>query len=142
SNDGSFASSRQYLTEMHDDGQFSIPMRMHLIATEGSFTCVQDYGLANQYRVFHFGSYAARPGTTPLSESPYFMWEGSTGPASTPSVKIYNNATFGGSAGNSFNNGGDGGISVPTLASGTKNVTFVTVGQNSLDSNIGSFNVF
>lgn len=141
-NDGSFAASRNYLTEMHDDGQFTIPMRMHLIATEGSFTCVQDYGLANSYRVFHFGSYNPRPGTTPASESPYFMWEGQTGPGTNNSNKLYGSFTFGGSAGTSFNNGGDGGVTVPTVASGTKNVAFVTVGNNNIDTNIGSFNSF
>lgn len=142
SNDGSFASTHNYLTEMHDDGQFSIPMRMHLIATEGSFTCVQDYGLANAYRIFHFGSYAPRPGTTPLAESPYFMFEGQTSPNTNNSTKFYSAFTYGGTAGNSFNNGGDGGINVPTVGSGSKNVVMTSVAGQNVDAIVGSFNNF
>lgn len=139
STDGSFGTTRNYLAELHDDDQFAIPMRMHLVATEGSFTCVQDYGLANAYRIFHFGSYNPRPATTPVTEAPYFMFTGPVSPGSVDSLQLYT-SLYGAAAGTSFNVGQDGGIAIPTQASGSKDLALITVGTP--DNNIGAFNTF
>ena len=136
--DGTAGATRNYMVEMHDDGQFSIPMRMHIICTEGSFTCLQDYGLLNDYRIFHFGSYAPRPGM--LAEAPYFMIAGRTAPQTNNIVQVYNAFTYGGTGGTNFGNGGDGGVMMPTLVSGSRNVALTTIGGQNVDGNIGSFN--
>src|SRR5579863_358179 len=138
--DGTNGSTRNFLVEMHDDNNsnFTLPMRMHIIITEGSFTCVQDYGLINDYRFFHFGSYNPRPGL--VVDSPYFMIAGKLLPATNNIVQLYNALTYGGTSGQNFNVGGDGGIAVPVLLSGSKNVALVTIANQNVDVNIGSFN--
>lgn len=136
--DGSQSATRNFLTQMHDDGQFSTPMRMHIVITEGSFSCVQDYGLINAYRFFHFGSYNPRPGV--IVDSPYFMISGKVTPQTNNVVQLYNALVYGGTSGQGFGTGGDGGIAVPVLLSGSKNLTLVTIGNSNVDTNIGSFN--
>lgn len=139
--DGAYGVNRNFLAELHDNTPI-IPMRMHIIATEGSFTVAQDYGLNNAYRIWHFGSYDPRPGTTSLIDAPYFMFTGRIAPSTNDSIALYN-AVFGSAAGPSYGVGQDGGVTVPPLASGSKNVTFVTVGSsNAPDVNIGAFNSF
>lgn len=136
--DGTNGSLKNFMIEMHDDAQFALPMRLHIIATEGSLTVVQDPGLTSAYRFFHFGSYNPRPGVAP--DAPYFMISGQTNASTNGTIKMYGSLTYGGTGGQSFNNGGDGGVAVPLLTSGSKNVALTTIGGTNLDANIGNFN--
>lgn len=135
--DGSYP-KRDQLTMLHDDA-LTLPTRMHVLATEGSFTVLQDPGLTNSTRIFHFGSYAPRPGFT--SDAPYFMFTGQGTPSTNDIIKYWTaaNVTYGSTAGISANTN-DGGIAPPTLTSGSKTLTFITIGIP--DASYGSFNIY
>lgn len=140
--DGTYGALKNYFVKIHDDSNstFIIPMRMHILITEGSFTLVEDYNLVNSYRIFHFGSYNPRPGV--LAEAPYFMFCGRNSPSTQPSLALYNAQTYGAAAGVAFGSTSaqDGGVMMPALVSGSRNVALTSIGGQNIDGNIGSFN--
>lgn len=139
---GAFATNRNFLAICHDDAP-ALPIRFHILLTEGSFTMFEDVSLNNSYRMFHFGSYTPRVGSTPTPDSPYVMIWG-RGPGNTyDPINFYNTLSYGSLAGGNFGAGyTDGGISHPNLLSGSKTMSLITVGNNNLDINIGAFNPF
>ena len=138
---GSFAANRNFLNVMHPDAP-TIPMRQNIILTEGSFTMFLDVGLNNAYEMFHFGSYQPRPNMTPNPDSPYIQIFG-RGASTAQDVISFYSFTYGLTAGNSFSGPtADGAIGHPNLLSQSKTSAIVTLGNNELDTNIGSFNGF
>lgn len=139
SNDGAFVSHRNYMLNL--DGSTSSPnppQRFHLIVSQDSFTFLWGSALDGQaYKINHFGPYNARTGLNP--DSPYFMFAAAS-TNGTPQAFLYN-STYGSQLA-TVQSSRDGGIAHPSLFSGTKKGTFVTVGNAEVDALIGSFNSF
>jgi hypothetical protein len=131
--DGSNASKRDGMADLINTE--TTPWRCHLIVSQDSFTVLHAAADNQQYKLIHVGSYTPRSGTS--IDSPYFMVS-TAGNAEGPKLytTTYGTTTAAGSAAR------DGGIGHPSMFSGSRTTTFVTIGNNSLDQFLGSFNSY
>ena len=110
------------------------PVRLHTILSEDSVTIISDVENNGSTKILHFGPYTPRSGSTPVPQSPYFLyttpWDSS---GATPSpILVYGNTIPRGDASPSpyypSENQWNGGIAHPNLVSGSRLLTLLTVG--------------
>lgn len=131
--DGSNATARDAMVDLiATDTQ---PWRAHLIVSQDSFSFIHASPDNQAYKFTHVGSYTPRSGTS--IDSPYFMISTA---GNTEGPKLYTN-TYGTTTANASTSR-DGGIAHPSLFSGSRTVTFVTVGNSEVDQFLGSFNSY
>jgi len=126
---GAGSGSRGHLTGITyiDD----VPWRFHVILSEDSMTFASDTGIAGASKILHFGSYTARSGSTPVPQSPYFMI--TNGQDDVSPVYFYGNIyPYSGMSGGPYSEYTEhqynGGIAHPNLLSGSKFLSFTTLG--------------